>query len=210
MVISPTLEATDRGRQLTATLERHGTVHRISDRELGALAATESPQGVVMTARIPRPSLADLDAQAAILLVLDGVQDPGNAGTLIRCADAFGVAAVVALPGTVDPWNPKVVRGATGSSCRVPILLASLPQLGDWLHDRSFQVLGADGSGESVAGVRPVSKLALLAGNEGAGLSPEARSLADHLVAVPIPGRAESLNVAVAIGILLYELTKAR
>jgi TrmH family RNA methyltransferase len=207
--ISPSLEDTPRGRALAARLEEAGRTERISDADLDRFAATDSPQGVVAAARIPvaAPATIGFGAHAGVLL-LDAVQDPGNFGTLVRSADAFGLAAVVALPGTVDPWNPKAVRAAAGSSFRVPILQLDAAAAEAWLRAPGFQFYGADVEGGAVESTAVAARWGLIVGNEGAGLGKEARKLVDTLVAVPIRGHAESLNVGVAAGILLYLLSR--
>lgn len=206
---SPTLEAGERGRALAAELERRGPVRRVTDRELASYSATETPQGVVIVARTPRTRLDELPTSApATLLVLDAVQDPGNLGTLVRTANALGAIGVAMLPGTVDAWNPKSVRASAGAAFRIPIVHPSIEELSAWAHRNAFSVYGADAGGDAVASVSFDHRAVLMVGNEGAGLSPEGRHLVDRLVSVPIRAGAESLNVAVAAGILLYLLTR--
>lgn len=208
---SPSLEDTERGRALAAMLEERGALRRVAEAELNQLAATETPQGVLAMAAIPRPALAEVDMEGpATVLVLDGVQDPGNFGALVRSADAFAAAFVAVLPGTVDPWNPKAVRAAVGSSFHLPVVAVTHVELLEWLGERGFAVYGADAHGESVEHAHLAQRAALVLGNEGAGLSDEMHRAVDALLAIPIPGRAESLNVGVAAGILLYLLTRRR
>lgn len=208
-VVASSMEDTSRGRALLSGLAGRGRVERVTDAEIARLAATETPQGVLAAAAIPRtaPGAVRLRPSATCLL-LDGVQDPGNFGTLVRSAVAFGVAAVVALPGTVDAWNPKSVRAASGSSFHVPILQVGWPAAIEWLRREDFRVFAADAAGTPIQSVANARRTALVVGNEGSGLSAEARTAADETVAVPIDGPAESLNVAVAAGILLYMLTR--
>jgi RNA methyltransferase, TrmH family len=208
-VVSPTFEDSIRGRALTEALELRTTVRRLKDHELRALSETETPQGVLAVAFAPKRMLSDIQLRAAsLVLVLDAIQDPGNLGTLIRSADAFAVTCVIALPGTVDYWNPKVVRAAAGSAFRVPLIHAETDETWAWLAQHDFTVFGADMQGESVADARASGNLALVAGNEGSGLRRETREHVTHTIAIPMPGHAESLNVGVAAGILLYELSR--
>ena len=208
---APSLEDTDRGASLAARLEASGRLRRVDEGKLNALAATESPQGVLAVGRIPAIELDRIPpAAGGVAVVLDGIQDPGNFGTIVRSADAFGALFVAALPGTVDPWNPKSVRAAAGSSFHVPVLQPDFGALLTWLRNGGFAVLGADAAGVSVEEVAPPRLAALVLGNEGAGLSADVRSAVDQLVAVPIRGAAESLNVGVAAGVLLYLLTRSR
>src|SRR5690606_15150059 len=110
-VVSPSAEESERGAALVRALGERAPVRRVSDAEFARLAATEAPQGVLAVAEAPKRELHDITPpDAATVLVLDGIQDPGNFGTMVRTADAFGADLVAALPGTVDPWNPKAVR----------------------------------------------------------------------------------------------------
>jgi TrmH family RNA methyltransferase len=129
VVFAPSLEDTQRGRQLHHQLSARVPVLATTEAGLRQLAETETPQGIMAVARIPRHALPSILPQGALLAVLDGVQDPGNVGTLVRSADAFGVAAVIALPGTVDFWNGKTVRAAAGACFRVPLVHCTLPEL---------------------------------------------------------------------------------
>lgn len=210
-VAGPGLDGTSRGAALLEVLSRRTEVRAATVAEIGRVAATDSPQDIIVAARIPTTHLEDVGfADRPVALGLDAVQDPGNFGTLARCAEAFGVDVVLAMSGTVDPWNPKAVRAAAGASFRVPIVTTGTTEALDWLAANSFGIWVADAAGEPAGGVEPPSRVALIAGNEGAGVSEAVLDRASHRVAVPIRGRAESLNVAVATGILLYLLTSAR
>jgi TrmH family RNA methyltransferase len=206
-LVSPSLEDTDRGRALAERLKESGSV-TVSEGELARLAATETPQGVLLVAESPRLARQDIVlGDAATILVLDAIQDPGNFGTLVRAADAFRVAALIALPGTVDAWNPKAVRAAAGSSFRVPILFLEDDDALDWLKCEGFALWVAEADGQAVGGLARPDRTALVIGNEGAGVRAVWRAAADAIVSVPVPGTVESLNAAVAAGILLYAIT---
>jgi TrmH family RNA methyltransferase len=208
-IASPALEAGERGRALLAALRHRTSVRRTDDRALASLAGTQTPQGVLVVAEAPRLQLAELELPAAAtILILDGVQDPGNFGTLIRTADALGVAAVITLPGTVDPWNTKSVRATAGAAFRLPIVESDLGPLIDWLRERRFTIYGAAADGSDARQAEFAERSALILGNEGAGLGTAARDAADLLLAVPIEPHAESLNVAVAAGILLFLMAR--
>ncbi|HKJ93446.1 MAG TPA: RNA methyltransferase [Longimicrobiales bacterium] len=205
-LVSPALQDTERGRRLAQALAGPG-LRQVSHGRLADLADTETPQGVLVAAPIPQVDLEGMHAERGVVLVLDGVQDPGNVGTLLRTAAAFGVALVAALPGTADPWNPKVVRAAAGACFHVPVAQPEADALVAWLRGRGFRLLGADMAGVPVESVAVPDRTALVLGNEGAGLSAGMAAALDTRVAVPISG-AESLNVAVAAGILLYLVTR--
>ena len=142
------------------------------------------------------------------LLALDGVQDPGNAGTILRTAAAFGAAAIFSLPGTVDLWNAKVVRSAMGAHFHHPCLACTWDELDAFRRSRHADVWGAASEGEPLETVRPPERLLLVVGNEGSGLSPAARQRSDRLVALSLAAGSESINVAVATGIFLYQLRR--
>lgn len=208
-LVSSSLGDTARGRALAERLAAATEVEAVPDAELAALAETETTQGVLVAAEVPTVGL-DAVAPAAtdVVLLLDGVQDPGNAGTLIRTADALGCRAVLTLPGTVDPWNPKVVRSAAGSLFRVPVVACAAPELAGWLERTGATLVASDATGAPIGSITAQGPIVLAVGNEGAGIGAEVAGLASATVAIPIRGHAESLNVAVAAGILLHELTR--
>jgi TrmH family RNA methyltransferase len=209
-LVAPALAGAPRGAALREQLEAKGVpVLAVTDREFESAAGTESPQGVLAVAEVPRRSLEQLGAALparARLLVLDAIQDPGNVGALLRTAAALGTSAVLAMPGTVDLWNGKVVRSAMGALFHRPAFACDWDALDAFLRARAIPLWGADAGGDPLAGVTAPASLALTVGNEGAGLSDAARSRVARRVAVPIAPDIESLNVAVAAGILLYQL----
>lgn len=208
VIVAPSLAAHERGAALRTAIETTGVpTLEVSDRELEDAAATESPQGVLAVARIPEHDPASLTlAGRARILVLDGVQDPGNVGTLVRTAAAFGVAATVAMPGTVDFWNGKVVRSSMGALFSHPTATLAWTELDAFLAARAIPLWGAAAGGVALDSIdrARVRRLAIVVGNEGAGLSPEALQRVERSVAIRIDPAVESLNVAVAAGILLH------
>lgn len=208
VLTAPQLDGAPRGQTLRTLMAERGVENaNVSEAEFRSAAETDSPQGVIAIAEIPHHSLSELAGRASLrLLVLDGVQDPGNVGTILRTSAALGADATIGLPGTVDFWNAKVVRGAMGASFHHPAMHASLEELQAFLSGERIDLWGADAAGESVDSMSPPTRLALAVGNEGAGLSSSVRQLVARLVSLPIPGPVESLNVAVAAGILLNQL----
>lgn len=207
---TPEARESSRGRELLARCEAAGVpTEEVDEEALARYADTVTPQGVAAVAEVPR---ADRDeVPAGDVLVLDAVQDPGNAGTVLRTAEALGAVAAVALPGTVDVWNPKVVRASAGSVFRLPVLDLAWQEARDWLRERGSAVWASDAEGEPIGrGDAVPAGVALILGNEGAGVSPEVLAEADRRVAVPLPGGAESLNVAVASAILMDRIFAAR
>lgn len=210
VLTAPQLDGAPRGtllRSEIATRDIENT--RVNELEFRSAAETESPQGVLAIAEIPSHSLETFAASETLrLLVLDAVQDPGNVGTIIRTAAALGADATVALPGTVDPWNAKVIRSSMGASFHHPVITCTLDVLLNFLTANAIELWGAETTGTPVDSDRPPARLALTVGNEGGGLSSSTREHVSRFVALPISGLVESLNVAVATGILLYELRK--
>lgn len=176
------------------------------------LSDTENSQGVIAVAK-----RRDMDMERFLhesdegnILIMDRLQDPGNVGTVIRTAEAAGAAGIIAMKGTVDVYSPKVVRAAAGSLHRMPVLVGLS-------EDQLSELIGAGGwklavtsveNGEDCFDVSVEDKVALVIGSEGAGVSEELISRADIRLMIPMEGNIESLNAAVAAGILMYQLRR--
>jgi len=208
VIRSPRLLDTEAGRVLASALEvGEAETHEVDDAELAELSDTEHPQGVLCVCSEPGFDLAQLRSQhPTTLLLLDGLQDPGNLGTLIRAAHAFGVDAVIVLDGSVDPWNPKAVRAAAGAIFHVHITRAPWAEARPWLEEERIEILAADPSGDDVCSFQPGVSWALAVGNEGAGLRADVAAASTRSIAIPMLGSAESLNAGVAGSILLHNL----
>lgn len=171
-----------------------------------SIAETEHPQGIVAVARQRKLNLEDLIQAPGedMLMVVDGVQDPGNLGTIIRTADAAGAGGVVLTKSTVDPFNSKTVRASMGSILRCRLVAGQSPmEAADWLGDRGYQlVVGHVGADRYYYELDYSGKVAVVVGNENSGPSAAFRAAG---VVVKIPCRTESLNVSIASAILLYE-----
>jgi len=175
-------------------------------RVLEAISQVETPQAVVAVVRcVPAVLLPLLDRSDLLLLIVDRVADPGNLGTIIRTADAAAATAVVLLPGTVDVYNPKVVRATMGSLFHLPVVDHPAEPLRAALRTRGVRLLATDSTGtvefQEADYRRPA---ALVVGNEAEGVHPAWREAADAVIRIPLYGRAESLNVAVAAALVLY------
>ncbi|MGA3264449.1 MAG: RNA methyltransferase [Terracidiphilus sp.] len=145
------------------------------------------------------------------MVVLAGVQDPGNLGTILRSAEAFGANGVLSLPGTVSAWNPKAVRASAGSVFRVPLLTASAEDGLARLKKAGVKIMATAVRGAEAADRTDLAgPVALLIGNEGNGVPEELAAQADGAVTIPCPGPVESLNASVAASILLYEASRQR
>jgi len=207
VLMAPQLVDAPRGGALKARIaDSEVETTEVSELEFRSAAETDSPQGILAVAQIPVRSLDMLKVGHQFrLLVLDAVQDPGNLGTILRTSAALGTAATVALPGTVDLWNPKVVRAAMGAHFRHPAFHTTPDQLFEFLAENDVELWGADVNGEDIGTAAVPDRLGLAVGNEGAGLSEAIRSRAVRTVSIRIEPGVESLNVAVATGILLHK-----
>jgi TrmH family RNA methyltransferase len=208
VLTAPQLDGAQRGALLRQAIQATTLeTTQVSELEFRSAAETESPQGVLAIAEIPSHSLDEFANRPRLrLLVLDGVQDPGNVGTIIRTAAALDTDATITLPGTVDPWNAKVVRGAMGAIFHHPVIASTPDEVSDFMAREEGELWGADASGDVIGSASAPARLALAVGNEGAGLSSSLRERVSRTVSLPISAAVESLNVAVAAGILLYEL----
>ena len=201
---------------LTALHDRGVPVQEVTPAEFASAADTDSPQGILAIGEIPNRDLSAItfdEAATARVVLLDAVQDPGNVGAIVRTAAALGAAATVSLPGTVDLWNAKVVRSSMGALFHAPALACTWAEFDAFRSRNEVELWGAEAGGEPLSVVtRDRStiprRLAIAVGNEGSGLSAQTRRAAGKLVAVEIRPEVESLNVAVATGIMLYELRR--
>jgi RNA methyltransferase, TrmH family len=208
VLTAPKLIESERGAALMERLRERGlSIEALDDREFASAAETESPQGILAIGVAPDLSLATLaDGPVIRVLILDAVQDPGNVGTILRTAAALGATATFSLPGTVDLWNAKVVRSGMGAHFHHPCLAGTWDELDAFRRERSLAIWAADAAGEPLGATTAPDRIGLILGNEGSGLSSQSRERADCFVALPIATTVESLNVAVAAGIFLYEL----
>jgi TrmH family RNA methyltransferase len=188
-------------------------VHVVEDRAAASLSGAVTPQGIVAVCRfVDRP--LDVVLQGQTLVLCADVRDPGNAGTIIRTADAAGATGVVLTGHSVDPYNDKAVRATVGSLFHLPIAVAEDAAAAvEAAREAGYVVLAADGGGEVDlfdADLLLEGRVAWLFGNEAWGLPEELAALADHRVAIPVLGRAESLNLATAAAVCLYATARAR
>jgi TrmH family RNA methyltransferase len=204
------------GELVAAAAGQGVRVHLVSGEVMTELAQTVTPQGILAVCRFVDVPLAQVTAAPPQLaIVLANVRDPGNAGTVLRTADAAGARAVIFSQGSVDPYNSKCVRASAGSLFHVPVVMdAPLAAAAAALRDAGLRVLAADGSASRSLDDLDAAGLlrqptAWLFGNEAWGMPGEVLALADEAVAVPIYGRAESLNLAAAAAVCLYASARA-
>jgi len=182
---------------------------------LNSSLTTEAPQPIAALVEAPAWDWPDLlnagEKEPRLLVILAGLQDPGNLGTMLRSAEAFGAQGVISLPGTVSAWNPKAVRASAGSVFRLPLLNAMPQEVFPCLRTMGVRILTT-----AVHGAEPAQQtdltgpIALLIGNEGNGVPQEIADEADAALTIPCPGPVESLNASVAASILLYEASRQR
>ena len=176
----------------------------VSEAVLAACSDTQSPQGVLLV--LP---FVQIPPQSGLCLVLDQLRDPGNLGTILRSAKAAGVGEVILTPGTVDPYSPKVVRGAMGAHFYLSVSALTWPNIAERLAGRAVWLadMAGDAADDAVDWVQPS---ALIVGGEAAGAGEEAATLATGRVAIPMAGQVESLNAAMAATVILFEAARQR
>jgi RNA methyltransferase, TrmH family len=198
-----------RGRALVEKFsQRGGALDSVTSQVMGAVSDTQNDQGILAVVEIRQPVLpAELD----FVFIADSIRDPGNLGTMIRTAAAAGVPVLLLSTGTVDPFAPKVVRSAMGGHFRLPILVTGWDEIEALVRRYGLAVYLADRMGGiPYTQADFLEPLALVVGGEAEGASPAANSLAKARVAIRMPGGGESLNAAVASGILLFEIIRQR
>lgn len=177
----------------------------VSEKELLQLSGLTTPNEIILVAE--KKQVAEVnEVKNGVMLVLNGIQDPGNMGTIIRTADWFGVSHIIASEDCADVYNPKVIQAAMGSFIRVDVEYKSLH---NWLEKQHVPVYGAVLNGKSIAGQKPLSDAVLLIGSEGKGITENLLPFITHPVTIPGAGTAESLNAGVAAGILIAWLKGA-
>jgi TrmH family RNA methyltransferase len=204
----------DEGRALVARCEAEGAVSvtELSPAAFNALSHRENPDGVLALARTTTLALQDLTLAAdALVLVVDGLEKPGNLGALLRTADGVGAAAVLATGEGTDFENPNVIRSSMGSVFSLPALRAPAAELLAWLRAHRFHLVAATPHADTLFWNAPYTgRTAILLGAEHDGLAPLWLEAADARVTIPMGGRADSLNVATAGALLLYEALRQR
>ncbi|MHB1935651.1 MAG: TrmH family RNA methyltransferase [Acidobacteriaceae bacterium] len=198
----------ERGRRFPG----HAKVFAVAEDAFDHACVTESPQGIAAFVEAPNWTLESLlAAEQPRLVILAGLQDPGNVGTIIRSAEAFAASGILLTPGSVSPWNQKALRSAAGSSFRLPIVSLVDASLLRRVTEKKIPMYAcvAD-AGASIFDADLRGPIAFVIGNEGAGISDEILAFCDGTLHVPCPGNVESLNAAIAASILLYEASRQR
>jgi RNA methyltransferase, TrmH family len=204
-----TAQLSPRGLDVVHQLEEHGAeICQVEPRLLEGAAGTETPQGVLAVFKRP---LITLPRPLDFVLIADNLRDPGNLGTLLRTAAAAGAQAVLLSPGSTDAFSPKVLRAGMGAQFRLPAVALEWDVIGEVCRKSQLTVLMAESSGGRSCWETDLrAPLALLVGSEADGPSPAGRALASLAIHIPMPGESESLNAAVAAGILMFEVVRQR
>jgi RNA methyltransferase, TrmH family len=215
LVVEALLVADSGERHLTrlkSLLPADLRVLRTTDRLFASVAGTETPQGIALLAESRRWRLEDLLNNTPLVVALAGVQDPGNVGTILRAAEAFGASGVIACRGTAHPLSPKSVRASAGSAFRLPTIFGSSPaEVTRELRERGLRQYAATlASGESPEEVELSGPCAIWIGSEGAGLPLEIERATDASIQIALRPPVESLNAAGAATVLLYEAARQR
>jgi len=203
-----------RVREIADKLEDSGiTIFEVTPEVMQRLSDTDSPQGILVVVRKKTCELNDFNLKnEGLLLVLDEVRDPGNLGTMLRTADAAGIAGIVLLEGCTDVFAPKAVRSAMGSLFHLPIRNEqNKKEFISWCTENGWSLWSSSlEGGQSIYSEGLAGRTAIVIGNEAEGVSSELLSASEKRVYIPMPGKAESLNAAIAAGIILFECVRRK
>jgi TrmH family RNA methyltransferase len=213
VLFSASFSSKENGQEFLKSISKiTKNIFEVSEHIIARIADTETPQGIIAVSARGSLSLEDLrPGTPALIVVIDGVQDPGNLGSIIRTSDAAAADAVILLPGTCDAFSQKTIRSTAGSIFNVPVVDSDLQALLQWLRLNKIKlaVTSLD-TDKTIFEERLEGPLALVFGNEAHGVCKEIISAADMLLKIPIYGHAESLNVASAAAVCLYEALRQR
>ena len=202
------------GRELMDRVFKAGiNIVEVSESLFKFICDTESPQHIMAVIDIKECDREEvMDVKEPLFVIVDGIQDPGNLGTIIRTADGAGASAVLLLKGTTDPYSPKVVRSTMGSNYSIPVFRErDAGELFDALNKKGIRLIASSPeSGTPYWNADFTGSIGIIIGNEANGISEQVLEYSDQSVALPMPGRAESLNAAVACGVLLYKALEQR
>jgi RNA methyltransferase, TrmH family len=213
VVVAPDLLSSDHGKEIARVLTERGVpTFQVSAEVFRWFSGKERPQGLAAVIRQHWEPLDALDpSQESIMIVLDRIQDPGNLGTILRTADATGASGVILVGSTTDPYDPTAVRAGMGAIVSQYVVRATVPEIAVWKGRHAVPFVGTSDSATIVYDlVEYAPPLVLLMGSEQHGLDPALLELCDRVVRIPMAGRSDSLNLAVATGVMLYEIARQR
>lgn len=213
ILVSEEFVKSDMGKTMLEKVEKLGiTIHGFSDKVFKEMSDTITPQGIMGVLRINEQNFIDFYKKGGFYVILDGIKDPGNMGTIIRTAHAAGVNVILVSKGCVDVYNPKVLRSTMGSIFHVPVCIEdNIIDTIKVMKENEIMICTShiDGS-KNYFEVDYKNGVAIVIGSEANGVCSEIRDISDVLVKIPMPGKSESLNASVAAGILIYEVLKSR
>lgn len=203
------------GSQLLDRLMEKGyDIYQIPDQLFNKIAATESPQGIMALVNMKNYRLEDLDLDRnknLFLVILDRIQDPGNMGTIIRTCESAKVDGLIITRGSVDPYNDKTIRATMGAIFYLPIIQANNKQWLDYLKQNNISLIAADlDTDKTYVDINYNKNIGIVIGNEANGIDKEILSRVDEIVSIPILGKIESLNAAIAASILIYKAVEEK
>ena len=210
LVISPELLTSAYGKELAVHLREKGIeILEVSAEVFATLSGKDGPQGLAAVMCQQAHPLPHLDPTApALFIALDSVQDPGNLGTVLRTADAVAAQGVILLGNCTDAYDPAVVRGSMGAVFSVPVIKTEYDGLFAWCAAQQLAVVGtSDSAAQHYAALSYPRRMLLLMGSEQKGLSAEVQARVGQMARIPMAGRSDSLNLAVATAVMLYEIT---
>ncbi len=214
IVCTPAWQESSRGIVILGLAAAAGIeLIQVSREIIGKLSAAETPQGVLAVLKRRGKKLDQLALENPTLIVLvDGVQDPGNVGTIIRSADAAGAQGVILLKGTAGLYNPKTLRATMGSLFHIPVIeTESIGEAQRFAKTAGLRIIaGSPSAKQTIISCNLKAPAIIAVGSESGGCSEGLLSICDHIVKIPMPGLAESLNAAVAVSIMLYEAVRQR
>lgn len=212
MVYTDKLLNTKEGVEFFQRIKDRKELIKVDDSIFKEICDTDNPQGILAIARFKERSLKNIyELNRPFLLFLDKLQDPGNLGTIIRTADAFNIDGIILGKGSVDPYNPKVVRSTMGSIFRVPLYFCenTLECLGN-VKNHGIEIIATSLKGVPIYNADFGKGFVLVIGNEAKGVSDDISSIASRSIKIPMPGGSESLNAGVAASIIMYEAMRCR
>lgn len=213
VVLAPELLESDFARSLVERLEARGVpVLEVTADVFRSISLKDGPQGLGAVIRGRRLRLSEVKAGKGLCWVaLEAVADPGNLGTILRTADAVGASGVILVGASTDPYDPEAIRASMGAVFALPIACATLDEFAAWKREQGCFLVGtSDSAGADYRDIAYPRPLVLFMGSERQGLSDEAVALTDMMVKIPMVGRSDSLNLAVATGVMLYEIFNQR
>lgn len=212
ILYSEKLLTTNEGTKFYEDIKDEENLLKVSNQVFREISNTESPQGVIGVGKFDIREIEEITKnEKSLFIYLDGIQDPGNMGTIIRSGDAFNIGGIILGGGCVDPYNPKVVRSTMGSIFRLPLYFCNNSlEFINKMRKSNFNIISSDLDGNPLSKELLREKSIVIIGNEARGVDKDLLQISNIRVRIPMPGKAESLNAGVAASIIMYEAMQAR